>query len=297
MSFLRFGKRTEEPGIGGSMTSLAVLLLIGILVILNIITHLPMFLMSLFIPVQHPLIYKFPAYAQLLPAAVKGNFVDYAIVKKSKLLDEALADLGRTSPDALEDEDQRFCFWLNSYNLLALKAITEKYPVEKIVDPRLSRMGTSKFFIGGKPCSLEEIRKLQLLPRFERTPLAAFLICNGATGSPPLLDHVITPKTLKVDEESAMHNYISRKQNVHYDEIHKAFAVSAWFMYNENLFLRYGGSHVFVNQNMPKDKQLDLTSRDVLFKTYDHSFDTYLNDTALQEPPVEIKDAIEQKTK
>jgi hypothetical protein len=284
MSFLRFSKPRDEdqPGSRG-LTSLAVVVVILLLVTVNAITRLPMFIMSFFIPVQHPIVYSFPKYAQLLPQIVKGDFVDYQSLKKSKLLDEAVSDLGHTSPDSLEDADQRFCFWLNSYNLLVLKAITDKYPIERLTDPKLSHMGTNKYFVGGKPCSIEEIRKLQLIPRISaQEPKALFLACGGCIGSPPLLNHVILPKTLKEDSESAAAKFVDKKENAHYDAIHKTFILSAFFMYNDPVFSRFGGPHVFVNNLLPKDKQLDIQSRDVLFQTYAQRLNTYLNDTALQ---------------
>jgi hypothetical protein len=75
---------------------------------------------------------------------------------------------------------------------------------------------------------------------------------------------------------------VDKKENAHYDSIHKTFILSAFFMYNDPVFTRYGGPHVFVNKLLPKDKQLDIQSRDVLFQTYAQHLNTYLNDTALQ---------------
>jgi Protein of unknown function, DUF547 len=286
MSFLRFSKPPDEnqPRSGG-IVSLAVLIAVVLLVSVNAIMRLPMYVMSLFINVQHPVVYSFPNYAKLLPEVVKGDFVDYQALKKSKLLDEAMSDLGHTSPDSLEDSDQRFCFWLNSYNLLVLKSIADKYPIERLSDPRLSHMGTNKYFIGGKPYSIEEIRKMQLVPVFlTRWPMALFLACGGCIGSPPLLDHVITPKTLREDSESAAAKFVDKKDSTSYDPVHKAFMLSPFFMFNETVFSRFGGAHAFVNRLLPKAKQLDIESRAVLFKTYSQHLNMYINDTALQQP-------------
>jgi hypothetical protein len=286
MSFLTIWKqpRDNEPGSGG-IASLAVLVAISILVIVTAITKLPMFVMSMFIPVEHPVVYSFPKYAKLLPEIVEGDFVNYQALKKSKLLDEAVSELGHVSPDSLEDSDQKFCFWLNSYNLLILKSIADKYPIENLNDPRITHIGANKFFIGGKPWSIEEIRRLQLLPFFlSKYPEALFLACGGCIGDPPLLNHVITPKNLKEDSIAAATHFVALKGNASYETFHKKFVLSPFFRYNDNIFTRYGGPHSFVNQLLPKERQLALESPDVLFKTYGKHLNTYLNDTALQHP-------------
>jgi hypothetical protein len=285
MSFLRFKPRDEDQQRSSGIVSLAVLVAVMLLVSVNAIMRLPMELVSMFMHVKHPVVYSFPAYAKLLPEVVKGDFVDYQALKNSKLLDEAMEDLGHTSPDSLEDNDQRFCFWLNSYNLLVLKSITDKYPVERLTNPKLSHMGTYKYFIGGKSCSIEEIRKMHLVPQFMTNwPMALFLACGGCIGSPPLLNHVIVPKTLKADSEAAAARFVEKKESASYDPDKKAFMLSPFFMFNDGVFSRYGGAHAFVNRLLPPDKQLDIESRAVLFKTYSQHLNIYLNDTALQKP-------------
>jgi hypothetical protein len=292
MSFLRFKLRDEDQPRSPGIVSLAVLVAVILLVSVNAIMRLPMAVMSLFMHVQHPIVYSFPNYAKLLPEVVKGDFVDYQALKKSKLLDQAMSDLGHTSPDSLEDSDQRFCFWLNSYNLLVLKAITDKYPVERLTDPKLTHMGTNKYFIGGKDISIEEIRKMHLVPQFmTKWPLALFLACGGCIGSPPLLNHVIVPKTLKEDSEAAAAKFVLQKESATYDSVHKSFMLSPFFAFNDGVFTRFGGAHAFVNRLLPADKQLDIESRAVLFKTYSKHLNIYLNDTALQNPKGSEKSA------
>jgi len=299
MGFFKRDKADKETENAAGIVPLAVFLIASIFITVNLFTHLPLYLESLFIPVKHPLLYKFPKYSELLPLIVKGDYVDYKqLQKSSKLLDEAIAELGQTSPDDLEDEDQRFCFWINTYNMLVLKAISEKYPVFRLDEKALSRsFSANKYFIGGRPLSLEQIRRLQLIPRFPYRPLALFLVCGGSLGSPPLLDHVITAKTMDTDGVKAAHKFVASHQNVLYDADHKTLLMTPFLKLNEPAFAKYGGPSEFANKFLPPDEQLELGGPDVLFQSYARTFNLFLNDTALQHESNNNKPQIEPANK
>ena len=296
MPFFKRAKYDEPPR-NNALVPFAVLFIVFMLLTMNVFTHFPLFIESLFINVQHPLLYKFPQYSELLPEVVKGDYVDYQKIAKTHLLKEAVADLARTSPDDLEDENQRFCFWINGYNMLVLRAIMERYPLERLDEKRLTRsFSADKYFVGGKAYSIEEIKRTQLLPRLSMKPTALFLICNGSLGGPPLLDHTITPKTFDLDAEAAAHKFILKKGNADYDALHKTFVLSPMFKWNESIFVQYGGAAEFANKYRPKNTQLDLASRDVLFKSFARNFNWYLNDTALQHTAEQKDDKASEST-
>jgi hypothetical protein len=118
-----------------------------------------------------------------------------------------------------------------------------------------------------------------------KMPTALFLSCNGSLGSPSLLDHAIEPKTIDKDAEDAAHKFVADRKNVIYDPDHKTFVLTPFFKWNEGFFGPLGGPHEFANKYLPAKQQLDLNSRDVLFKSYAKRFNWYLNDTALQNNP------------
>src|SRR5262245_13657878 len=80
------------------------------------------------------------AYERLLkthvrPGTVNGirlNLVDYAAVKADRLYAQAVADFAEAKPELFSTEGERFAFWANAYNLLAIKAVIDQYPVKKI---------------------------------------------------------------------------------------------------------------------------------------------------------------------
>ena len=281
MPFFKRAKYTDQEDKPTSFVPLAILLVIGLFLVLNLITNLPLYIESLFITVEHPLLFKFPIYNELLGQIVKGDYVDYGTLQKSKLLDQALSKLSHISPDGLEDDDQRLCFLINSYNILVLKAISEKYPVQRMDEKHLDRMGSNKYFVGGRAFSLSQIRTVQLPPLLYNKPLALFLLCDGRLGSPALLNHVITVESLNSDAEKAARLFVARDKNVEYDPIHKTFVLSPFFKWNEDLFIRFGGADVFANSYLPSSRRVNLAGREVLFRSFARRFNWYLNDTAL----------------
>ncbi|HEY9756160.1 MAG TPA: DUF547 domain-containing protein [Oculatellaceae cyanobacterium] len=279
--FKRAKLESEERPPQPVMIPVVVGVVVCLLVLGSIFRHIPLMLESMFINVQHPLIYKFPAYSKLLPQIVKYPFVDYQQIQKSKLLDEAVSELAKTSPEDLEDDKQRFTFWINAYNMLVLKAIMEKYPLERLNEKSLTRsFSSTRYFVGGRGLSLEEIKRYELFPRLHNKPTALFLICNGAIGSPPLLDHAITAETFDEDAENAARKFVNDKHNVSYDPDHKTFVVSPLLKWNEELFAQYGGPAEFANKY--RKSHLDLHSIDVLFVSFARNFNWFLNDLALQ---------------
>src|ERR1700678_2862883 len=122
----------KKKSTANKVAPLVVLGLGFLLILFHTISHAGEFIAPLFIHVNHPLTYNFTDYDSLLKSVVKDHRVDYQNLKKSKLLDEAVADLSKTSPDHLDSPEEQLCFWINSYNLLVLKAISDAYPIKTV---------------------------------------------------------------------------------------------------------------------------------------------------------------------
>jgi uncharacterized membrane protein YdjX (TVP38/TMEM64 family) len=82
------------------------------------------------------------AYAKLLRAhvrpgvvsGIKVALVDYRAVKGDPAYAQALNTLAESRPDALASDAERIAFWVNAYNLSAIKAVLDQYPTKSIKD-------------------------------------------------------------------------------------------------------------------------------------------------------------------
>jgi hypothetical protein len=136
------------------------------------------------------------AYARLLaahvrPATIDGirlNAVDYAALKADPAYPEALAALAAAGAGALGAEADRFAFWVNAYNLLAIKAVVDQYPTRSIRDGGSllrsiwkKKVGT----VGGREYALDDIEHGILRKEF-REPRVHFAIVCASLSCPDL---------------------------------------------------------------------------------------------------------------
>ena len=81
-------------------------------------------------------------YARLLGAHVRAgsvagvrlNLADYGAMKGDPDYVRSLDDFARAEPERLASKADRFAFWINAYNLMAIKAVLDQYPTASIRD-------------------------------------------------------------------------------------------------------------------------------------------------------------------
>ncbi len=238
---------------------------------------------SAFTKIEHPATYRFTAYDKLLHEVVKGDAVDYATLKTSPLLDKAVEELSVVAPDKLNSDKEKLCYWLNSYNMLMLKSLSDRYPISS---PR--KLGNSlsfrKFTIGGDTYSVRDIIDFKLSPFFKRNPLLTFVVCGGAKGEPALLDHSLEPATVIADAQKGLDNFVNNPANTRYDEVAGVFFISPYFQRYDDYFSAYFESpHMLAATHMKKSVPVVNVS---LLKRFTRDFDWRLNDI---EPAAQTK--------
>lgn len=246
------------------------------LLILQFVMHAGEYIGSLQ-PVKHPAHYQFASYDALLHRIVKDGLVDYKTAKQSPLLQAAVDDLRKNSSDHIRNPEEQLAYWINAYNLLIVKTVVDKYPIDSI-EQVMRSFSMKNYLVGGTPLSCEQIYRCELLPRLQNEPEALFLICGGSCGYPPLIGHAIAVKTLKADEEKAIHQFVNDTHNVRYDPGMKLLVLSPLLKWNEKLFDQYGLPEGFVNTWLPENKQIDFEN-DMVTVTYARKFNWRLNDT------------------
>jgi len=247
----------------------------ALFVVFHILVNGPAWIKSAFTKIEHPTTYRFTTYDKLLHEIVKGDAVDYATLKKSPLLDKAVDELSVVAPDKLDSDKEKLCYWLNSYNLLMLKSLSDKYPISST-----RKLGNSvsfrKFTIGGDTYSVRDIIDLKLTPYFQRNPLLTFLVCGGSKGDPALMDHVLEPSTVMADAQKGLDNFVNNPANTRYDEVADVFFISPYFQRYDDYFSAYFESpHMLAASHMKKSVPASNVS---LLKRFTRNFDYRLND-------------------
>jgi hypothetical protein len=230
------------------------------------------------------------AYARLLRAHVRPgevggirlNLVDYRAVKADPAYAEALAVLAGARVEALRGDAEREAFWINAYNLLAIKAVLDQYPTGSIKD------GGSLFSpiwkksiggVGGTPHSLDAIEHGILRKAF-REPRVHFAIVCASLSCPDLRPEPFAAARLgaQLDEQAAAFLGNPTKGLVPGADGRTA-RVSSIFKWFAGDFESSGGVAAFIRAKAASDvaaRIRTLTDAGLSYLDYDWS----LNDTA-----------------
>jgi hypothetical protein len=101
--------------------------------------------------------------------------VDYGALAKDASLPASdyrllLKELAAFDPGSLKNREERIAFWVNAYNIAAMKTIIDHYPVAGIRSGKIhwlgSPWGTKVILVGGRNYSLDEIEHSILLDGF-----------------------------------------------------------------------------------------------------------------------------------
>lgn len=159
------------------------------------------------------------AYGRLLARHVRPgrigdvdlSVVDYAVLARDPDYAAALRDLAAADPDALASEADRFAFWINAYNLLAIRTVVDHYPVSGIRDVGSFLFPVWKREAGkvaGRPVSLDHVEHAVLRPRF-RDPRVHFAIVCASVSCPDLRAEAYDGARLDEQLDDAVRRFVA----------------------------------------------------------------------------------------
>ena len=258
---------------------LPVLFVLGLLFcLIGGVSELPLQIEKLKIKVESPTSFEFKDYDLLLGKYVKNGLIDYASLKKDPGLELAYSQLEKTSPTQLKGKLEELCFWVNCYNFLIIKNITEQYPTENIAP----KSGNASYIVGGEIYRINQIRD-EVLPDLIGTVdwRAVFLLCNGNLSAPKIASHAYRAAIVSEDIDHAFENFVTSKENYRVNEAKKDFSISPFYLWNYKYFSqKYSSAFEMVNETFPQGKQLNL---DAVTRSYSMPYDRRINDLALVE--------------
>jgi len=230
------------------------------------------------------------AYARLLkahvrPGSVNGitlSLVDYAAAKADPDYPRALGALAESRPEALTSDFERIAFWVNAYNLAAMKAVLDQYPVSSIKDggTLFSPVWKKKVAtVGGASRSLDEIEH-DILRKMFKEPRVHFAIVCASLSCPDLRADPYDPTRLdtQLDEQAAA--FLSNAtKGVKPGGDGKTARVSSIFKWFAGDFAASGGVAAFIRAKARpelRERLGALSDAGLSYLDYDWS----LNDTA-----------------
>jgi Protein of unknown function, DUF547 len=187
---------------------------------------------------------------------VINNKVDYASLKyNSDLLNETLT-IAQTIN--LENQDAKIfkAFWINSYNLIVIKGIVDKYPVKSALDLK-GFFDRNTFRVANQDMTLKQIENFVLKSTF-KDPFINFVLVCAANGCPPLLNEAYKPETLDRQLLERTKLSLNNPDYVKVNDVTKTVEVSQIFeWYKEDFIDKERKILDFINKF--RDQKIDET--------------------------------------
>jgi hypothetical protein len=144
------------------------------------------------------------AYAEVLKSVSQGTknnvklaLVDYRALKENGKLEAAYQQLSNFPVTNLSNKEEKLAFYINAYNILALKMVLDHWPIDSIKDVGsliTPVWGKSAGDIDAKTISLDEIENKILRPMGE--PRIHFAIVCASVSCPDLRSSPYTASDL-----------------------------------------------------------------------------------------------------
>ncbi len=118
------------------------------------------------------------------------NAVDYTALARNAIqpgsdYNRLLRELASFDPATLKSREEKIAFWVNVYNIAAMKTIVDHYPVDSIRSRKINWLGLpwsrKAITVGGKEYSLGEIENDILLDTFKDLRIHFGINCASAS--------------------------------------------------------------------------------------------------------------------
>jgi len=173
---------------------------------------------------------------QLLQAYVEDGKVLYEILAQDKsLINELSREIGDLSLQGRSPNEEK-AFYINAYNLLVIKEVTEHYPVSSPLDIQGIFEG-KKHRVAGKMLTLNELEKEVLMKKFFDPRLHFVLVC-GANGCPPIPARAFRPENVEVMIQNAASAALNDDDYIRVDRKRKIVELPMIFKWYRDDFVR-----------------------------------------------------------
>jgi hypothetical protein len=199
------------------------------------------------------------------PKTVDGiliNAVDYINLKKDPLFSGLAFRLGSYSLESLESEKSKLNFWINVYNILAVKMITDHYPIESIKDAgslfkSVWKQQAGK--VGGKERTLNDIEH-GILRKMNEPRIHVAIVC-ASVSCPDLRLEAYTVEKLNEQLDDQMEKFLqSRQKGMKLDWKNNRVYLSPIFNWFKEDFESKGGVLKHISQYVPAEEKKALSN-------------------------------------
>ncbi len=200
------------------------------------------------------------------PTTIDGvnlNGVNYSALKKDSDFKKLVSSLEKFSPSNLKAKEEKLVFWINVYNIMAVKMILDNYPLDSIKDAGSLLTSVWKKpvgIVGGKERTLNEIEH-EILRKMGEPRIHVAIVC-ASVSCPDLRAEAYTVENLNEQLEDQVRKFLTNPtKGLRLDKSDQEVHISSIFDWFEEDFDSQGGVLKFIQRYSPEAVQKELSKK------------------------------------
>ena len=193
---------------------------------------------------------------------IRLNAVDYGRLKIDPGFSRLISGLEKFAPSGLKSHEEKMAFWINVYNIFAVKKVVDHHPLKSIRDvgnffkPVWKRLAG---IVGGREYTLHEVEH-EILRKMGEPRIHVAIVC-ASVSCPDLLKEVFKAETLDVQLDAQMKMFLENPgKGMRVDAGRKRAYLSPIFDWFEEDFEPRGGVLQFLQPYVPSEEREALKS-------------------------------------
>jgi hypothetical protein len=203
------------------------------------------------------------------------NTVAYKSLKDDPEFKKVIEELKAASLDELKTKEEKLSFWINTYNVLAVKVVADHYPVKSIKDVDSLFKSVWKRPAGevaGKERTLNEVEH-EILRKMGDPRIHVAIVC-ASVSCPDLRKEAFTADRLNEQLDDQVKLFLENTgKGMRIDEKKKKVYVSSIFKWFDEDFESQGGVTGFISKYISLSQQKNFEKYGGKLKYLDYNWD------------------------
>ena len=212
------------------------------------------------------------------PKTVDGiliNAVDYEQLKDDPSFKKLIASLNSVHLSSLKTREEKLVFWINTYNILAVKMVTDHYPIKSIKDAgSIFRQVWKKpaGLVDGEEKTLNVIEH-EILRKMDEPRIHVAIVC-ASVSCPDLRLEAYQVDNLNEQLDDQMRRFLkSSKKGMRIDKKSNRVYLSSIFKWFEDDFESRGGVLKFIGNYVSPEIVKELKRSGIKVSYLDYNWD------------------------
>lgn len=203
------------------------------------------------------------------------NSVAYKNLKDDPEFKKVTEELKAASLDELKTKEEKLSFWINTYNILAVKVVVDHYPVKSIKDVGSlfkSVWNRPAGVVAGKERTLNDVEH-EILRKMGDSRIHVAIVC-ASVSCPDLRKEAFTADRLDEQLDDQVKLFLENKgKGMRIDEKKKKIYVSSIFKWFDEDFEPQGGVTGFISNYISPSQKTKFEKYGGKLKYLDYNWD------------------------